>query len=136
MDTHTTSIDSTEANPGLCWKCQALLNSQYPEGIITTEIDETRCDPERKTLIRKFKTSHPVEETASEGCLLCLQFLHCLTIPMRSQMQMYRKERESRSEPSCLVFEHSLYISKKDSRHFYHSMSRRNQQGPRLNPQR
>ncbi len=107
MDAYTISTDSAEANPGFCWKCQALLNSQYPEGIVTTETDETHRDPE---LIRKIKTSHPVEETAFEGCPLCLQLLHCLTAPMRTAMRKYQEESESRSEPSGLVFEHYLYL--------------------------
>ena len=52
----------TKENPGLCWKCQALLNSRYPEHAVVAETSETRHELE-KWQMRRLQTSEATENT-------------------------------------------------------------------------
>ena len=69
-------------NPSLCWKCQALLNSIVPSDLDVTQDWEMRHSSESNQT-RVLKTTSSVEETAIEGCALCLRLLHGLNAPAR-----------------------------------------------------
>jgi hypothetical protein len=102
--------NSLEENSQLCWKCQALLNSRYPEGVVITETNETQREPEKKQ-IRQIKTLDLVESTARKGCPLCLQLLHSLSIPMRAVLRQHTETAKDSLESCGLVNEQDLFLS-------------------------
>jgi hypothetical protein len=101
---------SVEENPGFCWKCQALLNTQYPEGLIVTETEETRREPNKKQL-RTIKTSDSLEATASSGCLLCLHLLHSLSIPRRTCLRRLTGVAEGVTLSPDIEYEECVFLS-------------------------
>jgi hypothetical protein len=101
---------SVVENCDLCWKCQSLLNTQYPEGLVTTEINETRQEPDKKQ-IRVIKTFDSVEVTASNGCILCFRLLHALSIPARAALRQLTSVIDGTS-PSDIVYEEVIFLSK------------------------
>jgi len=94
----------------LCWKCQALFNSQYPKSVVVTETNETRREPEKKQ-IRLIKTSDLVEKSSLEGCPVCLQLLHSLSIPMRAALRRCIETTTARPDSYSLVNEQDLFLS-------------------------
>ncbi|KAF4627911.1 hypothetical protein G7Y89_g10241 [Cudoniella acicularis] len=85
-------------NTTLCWKCQALLNSQYPDGVAYKEQEWT--GDEGKTLSRTLETSEDLHKTAQDGCLLCQRLLQAMGAPMRDALRRFRQK--------SLVYEHSI----------------------------
>lgn len=100
---------SAMENGELCWKCQSLLNTQYPTGFVITEINETRQEPDKKQ-IRRIKTFDSVEVTASNGCILCLHLLHALSIPARTALLQLTSANDGAS-PSDIVYEEEIFLS-------------------------
>lgn len=96
-------------NCELCWKCQSLLNTQYPKGLVITEINETRQEPDKKQ-IRRIKTFDSVEVTASNGCILCLHLLHALGISARTALLQLTSANNGAS-PSDIVYEEEIFLS-------------------------
>ncbi|KAF4465900.1 heterokaryon incompatibility [Fusarium albosuccineum] len=96
---------SSQENAGFCWKCQALLNTQYPQDLVTTETQETREEPDKRQ-IREFRTRDPLEATASAGCLLCLHLLHSLSIPQRATL-----DRMSDTPSIDIEYEERIFLS-------------------------
>jgi hypothetical protein len=99
---------SVVENGDLCWKCQSLLNTQYPEGLVITEINETRQEPDKKQ-IRLIKTFDSVEVTASNGCILCLHLLHALGIPARVALCQLTSAIDGTSPD--IVYEEAIFLS-------------------------
>jgi len=82
-------------NTQLCWKCQALLNSQYPDEVVYKEKDE-------RTLVRTLKTSK-FTKTAQEDCPLCQHLLHIMGASMRDSLHRFRRKG--------LIYEHGLQLN-------------------------
>ena len=104
-----------EENPEFCWKCQALLNSRYPQELITQEFEETaaariRRRPDRKDLQREIATTQLIEDTAADGCPPCSQLLDCLSTHMRTAMREHWEMSKEKSEHPSFVSKHSLYV--------------------------
>ncbi|KAL3423491.1 heterokaryon incompatibility protein [Phlyctema vagabunda] len=100
---------SAMENDGLCWKCQSLLNTQYPEALVTTETDETRQGPE-KTQLRRVKTCESVEVTAARGCRLCLNLLHALSIPARAALHRPTGAVDGTVPTADVEYEEEIYL--------------------------
>ncbi|KAH6889410.1 heterokaryon incompatibility protein-domain-containing protein [Thelonectria olida] len=101
---------SPEEDAGFCWKCQALLNAQYPQSLVVTENDETRREPNKKHM-REIRTSDPIEATASGGCLLCLHLLHSLETPSRTVLQRLSGATEGEASSLDIEYEHGIFIN-------------------------
>jgi len=93
------SSSATE-NTHICWKCQALLNSQCPDGVVYKEKDG-RTIGEGKTLGRTLKTSKFTEIT-QKGCPLCQRFMHIMGAPMRDSLHRFGWRD--------LTYEHALHL--------------------------
>jgi hypothetical protein len=99
-DAPQSASSSATENTQLCWKCQALLNSQYPDEVVYKEKDE-RIIGEGKTLGRTLKTSK-FTKTAQEGCPLCQHLMHIMGASMRDSLHRFRRKG--------LVYEHALHL--------------------------
>ncbi|EPE26537.1 heterokaryon incompatibility protein [Glarea lozoyensis ATCC 20868] len=95
-------------NCGLCWKCQSLLNTQYPKDLVIDNTDEYG-DVTDKRIVRILKTRESVEITASNGCLLCLHILHALGIPARNALHQLTSVNDEAS-PHDIVYEMDIFI--------------------------
>ncbi|KFY29082.1 hypothetical protein V493_02567 [Pseudogymnoascus sp. VKM F-4281 (FW-2241)] len=94
---------SAVENCGLCWKCQSLLNTQYPGNLV---IAETKELDKKKT--RQIKTLDSVEGTASNGCMLCFHLLHALSIPAKAALRQLTSAIDG--TPSDIVYEEEIYV--------------------------
>jgi hypothetical protein len=92
-------------NSGLCWKCQGLLNPQYPEPVITVESKETQRGSGQRRYVR---TSDSVEATASNGCALYLHLLSALEIPARTALAHLKS---TIAGASTIMYEQAIIIS-------------------------
>lgn len=95
-------------NQGLCWKCQALLNKVYPEGLVTTKTRTTQLEPDKKQ-IRVIKTTDCVETSAANGCLLCLHLLHDLGIPAQAALLELKQTAKGGTETPVILYEESIF---------------------------
>ncbi|PNY26804.1 Uncharacterized protein TCAP_03263 [Tolypocladium capitatum] len=100
---------SSQENPGFCWKCQALLNTQYPQNLVLTETEATREEPNQH--IREIRTLDPLEATASDGCLLCLNLLHSLSIPERAALRRLTGATEGETSSPRIEYQESIFIN-------------------------
>lgn len=89
-------------NAQMCWKCQALMNSQCPDGV-TYKVRDERATGEGQTLSRTLETSEFLGKTAQEGCPLCQRFMHIMRPSMRDTLHHLKH--------NGLVYEHSIHLS-------------------------
>ncbi|KAK8130877.1 hypothetical protein PG984_007315 [Apiospora sp. TS-2023a] len=91
---------STPENPGLCWKCQTVLNTQYKDGLEVLEVED----------IRMLRTSDPLQTTATDGCALCRLLLHSLSVPNGGTLEQWMGVAEDGTLPTDIKHEHCVNI--------------------------
>jgi hypothetical protein len=99
-------------NPGFCWKCQALLNTQYSKSLgikETEETEETLGEPNKKCT-REIRTHDPLEATASDGCLLCLHLLHALSLRERATLRRLTDETKDGASVPDIEYTEMIFL--------------------------
>ena len=74
------STESAVENSHLCWKCQAVLNSDCPSKVAYLNTEEIEVYPR---FSRTLQTSSDLHKTAEEGCRLCQYLVGIMVAPMR-----------------------------------------------------
>jgi hypothetical protein len=109
------STQTAQGCTRLCYKCEALLGCRYPKELVTKEFEEKAAAglqrrPDRKDVTREIVTSDLIEDTASEGCTLCLLLVDCLlSDDMKTMREHWQRSAEDPHYPRFLI-KHDLYI--------------------------
>lgn len=89
----------------LCWKCHGLLDPTCPDGV-TREFRFGGRTPKSRTL----ETSDPIENTARQGCRLCLRLLSLMNPRMRAAFYTLTTAQDT----SRVIYEHSIQVDRTD----------------------